>query len=307
MKSLSVIICTHNPRQDFLQRTLQALEAQTLPKSEWELLIIDNASKEPVAANWDLSWHPHARHIRENEVGLTFARLCGIKESQAPVLVFVDDDNLLKVDYLEVALNTMKGNQLLGVLGAGRILPEFETPPLAETLPFVDNLALRDMSRPVYSNEMRFTPALPYGAGMCVLKRIALLYAESCGSQSAPTTLGRSGKSLLSGEDIDLALHACREDMLAGVIPELELMHLIPAFRLKPDYLVKLISGHAAANYHLAKVWGWPLSSYSNPVLRMLRFWRRWLKLKGLAKKIFVASAKATLEAESQWLKFENN
>jgi hypothetical protein len=48
-----------------LRRVLDALKAQTLPKEQWELLLIDNASKEPLAESWDLSWHPHARHIRE--------------------------------------------------------------------------------------------------------------------------------------------------------------------------------------------------------------------------------------------------
>src|SRR5271170_3727335 len=101
----SVIICTHNPRQDYLRLTLEGLEKQTLPKERWELLLIDNASKEPLAGKWDLSWHPNARHIREEELGLTPARLRGIKESKGGLLVFVDDDNVLEVNYLETALD----------------------------------------------------------------------------------------------------------------------------------------------------------------------------------------------------------
>ena len=45
MISISAIICTHNPRPDYLRRVLDALKAQTLPKEQWELLLIDNASK----------------------------------------------------------------------------------------------------------------------------------------------------------------------------------------------------------------------------------------------------------------------
>jgi len=44
---------------------------QTLPLEQWELLVIDNASNEPLLKVWDLSCHPHARHIREEELGLT--------------------------------------------------------------------------------------------------------------------------------------------------------------------------------------------------------------------------------------------
>jgi len=160
MPDISVIICTHNPRLDYLRRVLDALKAQTLPVEQWELLLIDNASKEKLSDAWDLSWHPCARHIREDELGLTPARLRGIRESNGQLLVFIDDDNVLCPDYLAVALQAMRKNALLGVLGAGRILPEFEAPPTAEVIPFLNSLALRDEPRAHYSNETtHHTPA----------------------------------------------------------------------------------------------------------------------------------------------------
>ena len=58
---LSVIVCTHNPRRDYFIRVLDALRNQTLPKDQWELIIVDNASKVPLASEWDLSWHPNGR------------------------------------------------------------------------------------------------------------------------------------------------------------------------------------------------------------------------------------------------------
>jgi hypothetical protein len=57
----SVIICSHNPRADYLGRVLQALAEQTLSKTSWELLLVDNASHQPLEKSWDLSWHPRAR------------------------------------------------------------------------------------------------------------------------------------------------------------------------------------------------------------------------------------------------------
>ena len=41
----SVIICTHNPRSDYLRRVLDALKAQTLLREQWELLLIDNGPR----------------------------------------------------------------------------------------------------------------------------------------------------------------------------------------------------------------------------------------------------------------------
>jgi cellulose synthase/poly-beta-1,6-N-acetylglucosamine synthase-like glycosyltransferase len=68
---LSVIICSHNPRPDYLRRVLGALKAQTLPKERWELLFIDNASKEPLAEKYNLSWQSYGRCINEEKSGLT--------------------------------------------------------------------------------------------------------------------------------------------------------------------------------------------------------------------------------------------
>jgi glycosyltransferase involved in cell wall biosynthesis len=93
--SVTVILCTHNPRRDCLGRVLDALRAQTIRLQQWEFLLIDNASKERLADIWDVSWHPRGRHLREDEIGLTAARLRGIRESRGQVLVFADDDNLL--------------------------------------------------------------------------------------------------------------------------------------------------------------------------------------------------------------------
>src|SRR5262249_12474094 len=101
MSQLSVILCAHNPRSDYLNRVLQALRKQTLPYEEWELLLIDNASSQALAGAFDVTWHPQGRHLREDNLGLTSARLRGIKETKGGVLVLVDADNVLDSHYLE--------------------------------------------------------------------------------------------------------------------------------------------------------------------------------------------------------------
>src|SRR5690606_33075700 len=254
---LSVIICTHNPREDFLIRVFESLKTQTLKLQSWELLIIDNGSKIPVAASFDSSWHPYGRHIREDKLGLTPARIRGIKASKANSLLFVDDDNCLDRECLEIALNTIRSNSLLGVLGAGRILPEFEEEPLPEVTDFMIMLALRDEVRSYYSNEINWGKAIPYGAGMLIRKAIALDYMASCEGHEFAASLDRSGNTLLSGGDVDMALHACSKQYLAGVIPELKLTHIIPKSRLNTGYLVRLAAGHAFSHYILGRMWGY--------------------------------------------------
>ena len=78
---LSVIVCSHNPRRDFLSKTLAALQDQTLEKSQWELLLIDNRSAPPLKDLFSIEWHGNARIVHEEKLGLTNARLRGISES----------------------------------------------------------------------------------------------------------------------------------------------------------------------------------------------------------------------------------
>ena len=57
---VSVIICTHNPRSDYLERCLAALSDQTLVKDQWELIIVDNASAPEKAPRRALAWRCRA-------------------------------------------------------------------------------------------------------------------------------------------------------------------------------------------------------------------------------------------------------
>ena len=162
---ISVVICTHNPRPDFLRRVLDALKGQKLPQEQWELLLVDNASKEALAAGYDLSWHPRARHVREDELGLTAARLRGIKESHGGLLVFVDDDNVLQPDYLTECLTLAKNYPFIGALG-GQVIPEYELPPGEDIKPFLHYLLIRKFDEAKWSNLLNFHATSPCGAGM---------------------------------------------------------------------------------------------------------------------------------------------
>ena len=45
---LSVVLCTYNPRADYLQRCVHGLKAQTLPRERWEFIVVDNNSQPPL-------------------------------------------------------------------------------------------------------------------------------------------------------------------------------------------------------------------------------------------------------------------
>lgn len=239
MTTLTVIICTHNPRPEFLEATLGALRQQTLPVSEWELLLVDNASAQPLAKTWDISWHPCARHIREEELGLTPARLRGIAEATGELLVFVDDDNLLDADYLENARRIADQWPMLGVWG-GAIRPRFEIPPPDWAKPHLSMLALVECEQSRWSNLPDRGDTHPCGAGMATRKAIAVRYAQNVRSDPKRKRLGRRGNNLSSCEDTDLVLTAIDLGLGSGVFKELKLTHIIPQNRITEEYLLKL-------------------------------------------------------------------
>lgn len=239
---LSVILCTHNPRADYLARCLEALRLQTLSLNAWEFVVIDNRSDEPVADRVDLSWHPVANIVREETPGLTAARLRGIRESRRDLLVFVDDDNVLDRDFLEVAQCTMDSRPFLGSW-SGQCRPEFEQQPPEWTRRYWGNLVIREFDRDMWSNLPRLPESMPCGAGLCVRRSVALHYLDLHQSGKRPFQFDRNGKSLLSGGDNDLAACACDVGLGVGLISSLKLIHLISPDRLTEDYLVRLCEG----------------------------------------------------------------
>jgi glycosyltransferase involved in cell wall biosynthesis len=235
---ISVIICTHNPRVDYLRRTVEALKAQTLPAEQWEFLLVDNASKEPLARAWDLSWQPRARHILENDLGLTPARLRGIREAKGELLVFVDDDNVLAADYLAQALALFTRRPDLGV-ASGRLMPEYETPPPDWFRPYESWIAVRRLEQSFWSN-FHDSRSEPCGAGMCLRRLIALKYLQTAADDAKQKILGRRGNSLLSGEDVAITKIAVGLGYSMGQFIDLNAVHLIPARRLSEKYLFTL-------------------------------------------------------------------
>lgn len=254
--NLSVIICTHNPRKDYLERVLDALKAQTLPKEQWELLLIDNASKEPLASTWDLSWQPRARHIREDELGLTAARLRGIKESSGELLVFVDDDNVLAPDYLSNALNLSVSRNCVGAFG-GNVTGEFETPPESWVNIMFSIFAVVDVKKEQWTCSPGTSAQLmaPCGSGMVIRKVVADYWAKLSVNDPLRRGLGRKGASLAGSEDIDMSLCACVLGLAVGRFPQLQLTHLIASRRLKREYLLRLAEEATFSDAILHYIW----------------------------------------------------
>lgn len=240
--AVSVISCTHNPRQDYFVRVLEALKRQSLPRSEWELVIVDNVSDEPLAQRYDVSWHGSARIVREETPGLTPARLRGIRETKGHLLVFVDDDNILADDYLETVLAIARSKPFLGSW-SGQCFAEFDESPPEWTRRYWGNLVIREFEGEHWSNLARCTDTMPCGAGLCVRRSVAEHYLRLHDTGQRRFQLDRTGNSLVSGGDNDLAACACDVGLGVGLMSSLRLIHLMPSFRFTERYLARLVEG----------------------------------------------------------------
>ncbi len=287
MPDISLIICTHNPRPNYLRRVLDALKTQTLAREQWELLLLDNASGERLADAWDLSWHPQSRHVREDEVGLTSARLRGIRESSGELLVFVDDDNVLANDFLSCALDIAQGNPFLGAWG-GNVEAEFEEPPPQWLKSHYNILALRIVDHDYWANYYSDNRSMPFGAGLCIRRSVAVKYVKLIEARPESRNLDRKGPSLMSGGDVDLALSAHDLGLGTGMFQKLRVTHLIPKARMAPDYICRLLE---AVEYstHLLKSQrdpGYILSGESLAIkyLKAYQIWRLPEPLRSFAR-----------------------
>lgn len=282
MLQASVVICTHNPRHDFMERVLDSLREQTLPFESWELLLVDNRSEAPLATRYDLSWHPHGRHVREEELGLNAANLRGIQEAAADLLVFVHDDNVLKRDYLQAALDILGRMPWLGAFH-GSTIGEYEV-PFPEWAPMMPlELAVREVKRAAWGclPGTQSLPFAPVGAGMIIRKNIAEHYAQKVATDAVRQALGRKGEALSSGEDSDMAFCACELGYAVGVFPELSLVHIIPKGRLERSYLLKLAEGIEFSKTILRYSWDKELPQLHKPgrpcrSVRWFNAYSRW-------------------------------
>ena len=243
---LTVIICTYNPRPGTIAQTLAALRAQTLPPTQWELVIIDNASTNGVPAGLDLGWHPHARRLVEPTKGIAAARHRAYAEvlgGESQVLLFVDDDTLLDPDYLATGLAFAAQDPRLGCWG-GQLLPRYELDPPEWFPPFRKYLAIFPLDRDLVADTFNGNhDYLPPTAGMFLRRQLIAHYFALNTTDPVRLSFGSKGNFLLRGEDTDLALSSYDCGLRTGRFQALRLTHLISKDRVTLDYVERVLEG----------------------------------------------------------------
>lgn len=291
---ISVVLCTYNPDPN-IRKVIRSLEKQTLEKSKWELVLVDNNSSKSLAeATGEIGILNH-RIVREPTQGLSHARKRGIHEARSDLICFIDDDNVLDPDYLEMALEIARECPFLGAWG-GEIACQYEVQPDPALKKYLPLLALHPVPKDLWAN-FRQGYCLPRGAGMIARKNVCLAYLKKVGNCFLRSGLGRSGNQLTSCEDTDLCWSSFDLNLGIGVFQKLRLTHLIPAVRVTRRYLLKL---------HEGMCYSWTILSYLHEgaeiiqprtISGVIADLSRWLVMSFTEKQFYLAGLKGRRRA----------
>jgi glycosyltransferase involved in cell wall biosynthesis len=119
---ISVIIPNYN-MELYIERTLESLNNQTLPKDDYEVIIIENNStdnsKEVIEKS--ISNIPTFKLFSEQKQGPSFCRNTGIHKAQYDIIYFTDADCIVEKDVLAKIKNIFDNSSEYNIVG-GKVL-----------------------------------------------------------------------------------------------------------------------------------------------------------------------------------------
>jgi glucosyl-dolichyl phosphate glucuronosyltransferase len=133
---ISVIVPTFN-RSNMLRDCIESLLNQTLDPTLYEVIIVDNNSKDATreTVNEYLGLESYnVRYVLEPQQGLQYARNTGAKAAHMDVLAYTDDDAVCDVRWLEELLRAYDDEEI-GCAG-GKIIVKWDEEPPAWVLPY---------------------------------------------------------------------------------------------------------------------------------------------------------------------------
>ncbi len=224
---ISIIICTYN-RADILEKCLASLLTQTTASSEFEVLVIDNNSKDHTAevAKAYAPKFENYKLIKELNQGLSYARNTGFKVALTDWIVYLDDDAKARPTFVENIIKIAKENTFSSFGGID--------------IPYYPEL------KPYWFKDKYIQSRLPYdkttqikkhefitGFAMIIHKRLFKKYG------SFSVNLGMNGNKIAYGEETEfqVRLHANNEPI--GYVPSIVVDHLAPEYKLNIDWFFK--------------------------------------------------------------------
>lgn len=232
---ISVIICTYN-RQKYIYNVLKSVAENELPRSEYEIVLVNNNSTDNTEQECrrfqDDFAEVNFRYCVETNQGLSYARNCGIRQSAGDLLAYVDDDATVNKEYLSTYARFFADHPD-AVAAGGPILPVYET----EEPSWMTHYTRQLITGKLYlgDKEREFPGgAFPGGGNACYRKSVF----DTVGLFNVE--LGRKGNSLIGAEEKDLFDKMTTNGMHFYYLPNAILYHIIPPHKLTQDYFDRL-------------------------------------------------------------------
>lgn len=232
---LSIILCTYN-RDKYIYNVLQSIADNDFPKSDYEVVLVNNNSTDRTEAECQRfqADNPEVqfRYCLETNQGLSYARNCGIRNSQGDVLVYVDDDAKVNKEYLRTYADFFAQHLEIDAAG-GPILPVYET----EEPKWMSHYTRQLITGKLYlgDSEREFPSGAYPGGGNAAYRKSVF---DAVGLFNVE--LGRKGNSLIGAEEKDLFDKMTSRHIRFFYLPTAILYHIIPEKKLTQDYFDRL-------------------------------------------------------------------
>lgn len=144
-KTVSVIIPVYN-NSKVLEKCLNALQSQTYPQENFEVVVVDNASSEDISKVTQKFSQVILTH--ESKRGSYAARNRGITVAKGEIIAFTDSDCIPEADWLEQGVRKLMESQNYGLV-AGKVELFFRNPDRPNAAEFYDAITFLDQRKNV--------------------------------------------------------------------------------------------------------------------------------------------------------------
>ncbi|MGF1521777.1 MAG: hormogonium polysaccharide biosynthesis glycosyltransferase HpsE [Leptolyngbyaceae cyanobacterium] len=239
MADFSVVICTYNGARN-LSLVLDRLRKQQATDClSWEIVVVDNNSTDDtpsVVHRYQQVWTDAVplHYYFERQQGLAYARRCALRHVTAPLIGFLDDDNLPSQTWVRDAWQFGCQHPQAGAYGS-EVQPMYDAPPPEGFRRIAPLLAIINRGDKPFVYTAR-PGVLPSGAGMVVRREAWLAHVPQ-----QPKLVGVSDRSLKAkGEDVETLSYIRDAGWEVWHNPDMKIQHHIPIERIQPAYLIKL-------------------------------------------------------------------